>query len=120
MLPLTIIDTIASYLMLAVGASMIVILVKIERRVKKSRKTMYPYVVLYRSGGDAVPLGTYAVRDIALKAVEVAVRRENGITDTGEMPAAVAARFNESRTSWKGKNAMGNSIHVWMAEIKLP
>ena len=117
-LPLTVIDTIASALMLAVGGSVIFILVKIERRVKRSRKTMYPYVVLYRGSGDAVPVGTYAVRDQAMKAVDQLVRQETGLMPGEEVPPAVNSRFNEDHSSWRGKNIMGNRVHVWMAEIK--
>lgn len=118
LLPLSVIDTIASVIMLGVGIGIIVILVMVERRVKRSRKTMYPYVILFRSTGDAVPLGTYGLREHAMKALEIAVRTEGGIPLDAEMPATVLERFNDEHTSWRGKNIMGNNIHIWLAKVK--
>jgi len=117
-LPLSVIDTIASIIMLGVGIGIIVILVMVEKRVKRSRKTMYPYVILFRSSGDAVPLGTYALRDQAMKALEAVIRTENGIPLDAEIPATVLAGFKDDHTSWRGKSVMGYGIHVWMAKVK--
>lgn len=117
-LPLSIIDTVANFILLGVGIGVIVILVKVERRVRRSRKTMYPYVILFRNSGDAVPLGTYAIREHAMKDLDAAVRSANGLSANEEMPAEVLVRYNDDRTSWKGKNIMGTNVHIWLAKIK--
>lgn len=115
---LSIIDTSANIILLCVSIAVVVILVKVERRVKQSRKTMYPYVILFRSSGDAVPLGTYALREHAMKALETVVRTENGIPLDAKIPATVLSGFKDDHTSWRGKSIMGYGIHIWMAEVK--
>jgi len=115
---LSIIDTSANIILLCVSIAVVVILVKVERRVKQSRKTMFPYVLLFRSSGDAVPLGTFAVREYAVRALDAAVRNANGLVGEAEFPPTVLERFKDDHSSWRGKNVMGDSVHIWIAEVK--
>ncbi len=116
-LPLSIFDTIASLILLIVGIGIIVILVMVERRVRRSRKTMYPYVILFRSSGDAVPLGTYAVREHAVIALDAAVREATGTAAGDDFPQGVLAGFKDGHTSWRGKNVMGSNVHIWLSVV---
>lgn len=118
MFPLTVIDTIANALILGVSIAIIVILVRVERRVRRNKKTMYPYVLLYRKSGDAVAIGTFAVLEHARNALKSAVREEVGISAGADMPPAVLERFNGEGDSWKGKNMMGDIVHVWISRVQ--
>ncbi len=114
---MTIVETVANGLMLAVGAGILGILIYIQRKTRKQRREYYPYVLLYRGAGDAVPLGTFMLQDHAVTALKRAVARNAGGLESGPVPDSAVGGFSRDGMSWRGKDAEGKRIHIWVAKV---
>ena len=113
-------ETIVSFFMLALTIGILVFLVILQRRTKNQRTTMYPFVLLIRNGGETVPLGTYAIREHAVAALQSSVARMAGVGDINMAPDTVISGFCEDGRKWRGKDGDGNRTIIWIAEIAMP
>ena len=116
--PLTIVESIATWILLAVAIAILYMLIRIQKITKKKRQQAYPFVILYREGGDAIPLGTYALREHVMMAFREAVKRNTGVGSNEQIPDSVLAAFSPDGMSWRGKNRDGKKIHLWVEEVR--
>lgn len=117
-IPLTILDTVANGLMLAVGGTILYFLIRIGRDFKKRRNAQHPFVLLYRgNSGDAAPLGTFLIREHAVAALREAVARNTGCDGPEALTDAILQGFSGDGLSWRGRDKDDRPAHIWVATI---
>lgn len=114
---MTTIEIITNIFMLCLTLGVFGCLFWLQKKTKKKKSEMYPYVLLMRSERETVPLGTYALQEHAVAALHSSVAKTAGFTDINMAADTVLSGFSNQGLTWKGKDEGGRKLMLWVAEI---